>query len=118
MSVLGTLEMNCNAIVFCQDAHHQEHFLKALTEKTAERVAFGQGLCATDTKKRNSKGTVAERALPSLMDFIPPGEPWDKTMRATMCSAEELWALWPSVGEGAFTKVPQTLTLELSKFGM
>ena len=40
--VLGSLEMNCNAIVFCEDSHHQTHFMKALTEKAAERLASGQ----------------------------------------------------------------------------
>ena len=41
-AVLGTLEMNCNAIVFCENAHHSTNLLKSLTEKAAERLASGQ----------------------------------------------------------------------------
>ena len=40
--VLGTLEMNCNALVFCEDSDHQRQFTKTLTEKAAERLASGQ----------------------------------------------------------------------------
>ena len=35
-------EMNCNAIVLCEDSDHQTQFMTALTEKAAERLASGQ----------------------------------------------------------------------------
>ena len=41
-AVVGSLELNCNAIVFVQDSHHEKHFLIALTEKVAERLASGR----------------------------------------------------------------------------
>ena len=40
--VLGTLEMNCNAVVFCEDDHHSVNMSKCLVEKAAERLASGQ----------------------------------------------------------------------------
>lgn len=40
--VLGSLEMNCSTIVFCQNSHYKQHFRKALIEKIAERLASGQ----------------------------------------------------------------------------
>ena len=40
--VLGSLEMNCNTIVFCEDTDHQTQFMQTLMEKAAERLASGQ----------------------------------------------------------------------------
>ena len=34
--VLGVLEMGCSAICLCEDAHHKEHFLKALAQKAVD----------------------------------------------------------------------------------
>ncbi len=39
--VLGALEMGCSAICLCEDAHHQEHFLKALTQKAVGNFLTG-----------------------------------------------------------------------------
>ena len=39
--VLGVLEMGCSAICLCEDAHHKEHFLKALEQKAVEQFLLG-----------------------------------------------------------------------------
>ena len=39
--VLGVLEMGCSAICLCEDAHHKEHFLKALEQKAVEHFLLG-----------------------------------------------------------------------------
>eukprot|EP00974_Lingulodinium_polyedra_P133443 11225615-Lingulodinium_polyedra.AAC.1 len=39
--VLGVLEMGCSAICLCEDAHHKEHFLKALEQKAVENFLLG-----------------------------------------------------------------------------
>ena len=39
--VLGVLEMGCSAICLCEDAHHKEHFLKALEQKAVDNFLLG-----------------------------------------------------------------------------
>jgi len=47
-AVLGTTEMNANAIVLCEDDHHKEHFKRHFIQKAAERVCAGQARVFTN----------------------------------------------------------------------
>ena len=63
-----SLEMNCSAIVILEDATHQEHFIKQLRAKAAQRFAsgesraFGNCLALPHVAGKDKTGSGEERS--------------------------------------------------------
>ena len=56
--VIGCLEMGCSLVCLCDDAHHKEHFEKALKERAVERMLAGSRVFKSES--------LAARALELL----------------------------------------------------
>lgn len=56
--ILGALEMGCNVLALCQDEHHKEHLLKALTEKGVESIIHGGDSAFRNASLYNQAGKI------------------------------------------------------------
>ena len=65
--VLGVLEMGCSAICLCEDAHHNEHFLKALEQKAVDMFLLGSSNVFGDAD-----------LLAKAQKYVPRAEPKKK----------------------------------------
>ena len=76
--VLGVLEMGCSAICVCEDAHHKEHFLKALEQKAVEQFLLGSSNVFGDAD-----------LLAKAQKYIPRSEPKKKAKEDNKDKEEE-----------------------------